>query len=170
MKKKSAPVVWILFFLLFVVTGRIYSADVIGTVTDNTTGLPLQNVIVKILETGDSTQTDIDGNYFFPAVPNGPYTFLIGGGNYTPLILSRTVGSCCVGFRGNINNDPGDAIDISDLVYFVTYAFGTPPGPAPVCFEEADVDASGALDIADIVYMVTYMFATPPGPQPLPCL
>lgn len=74
-------------------------------------------------------------------------------------------GGCCVGIRGNVDNDPGDNIDIADLVYFVTFSFGG--GPAPVCFEEADVDGSLGLDIADIVYMVTYMFAG--GPAPVSC-
>lgn len=73
--------------------------------------------------------------------------------------------ACCQGIRGNIDNDPGDNIDIADLVYFVTYSFSG--GPAPECFEEADVDASITLDIADIVYLVTYMFSG--GPAPLDC-
>jgi hypothetical protein len=53
--------------------------------------------------------------------------------------------------------DPLDQIDISDLVYLVDYMFTG--GPAPTCFEEADMDCSGGiLDIADLVYLVDYMF------------
>lgn len=76
--------------------------------------------------------------------------------------------SCCKDIRGNVDNDPGDNIDIADLVYFVSYSFGNPAGPAPACFEEADVDASGTHDIGDIVYLVSYSFAG--GPAPLICL
>ena len=76
---------------------------------------------------------------------------------------------CCEGIRGNINSDLSDVIDIADLVFFVSYAFGSPNGPEPPCFEEGDVDASGAHDIGDLVYMVDYMFDSPNGPAPLIC-
>lgn len=80
-------------------------------------------------------------------------------------IIPPCPNGCCCGIRGNVDGDGGDNIDIADLVYFVTYAFGG--GSAPVCYEEADVDASGSLDIADIVYLVNYMFSA--GPAPLDC-
>ena len=76
---------------------------------------------------------------------------------------------CCLGIRGNIDNDLMDEINIADLVYFVDYSFGNPSGPEPECFDEADVDASTDLDIADIVYLVSYMFGIPSGPAPLIC-
>ena len=41
-------------------------------------------------------------------------------------------------------------------------------GQIPVCFDEADVDASGAHDIGDLVYLVNYMFVG--GNLPLDCL
>lgn len=73
---------------------------------------------------------------------------------------------CCLGpIRGNVDYDPGDVLDISDLVYLVDYMFVG--GPPPPCFEEADVDASGEIDISDLVYMVDYMFAG--GAAPLAC-
>lgn len=75
--------------------------------------------------------------------------------------------ACCSGIRGNINDDDNEDIDISDLVYFVSYSFATPSGPAPPCFEEADLNADFNLDIADIVYLVTYMFNG--GAEPLLC-
>lgn len=86
---------------------------------------------------------------------------------YTPGKIN--VGGCCVGIRGNVDGDASDEINIADIVYFVSYAFGSPNGPAPPCFEEADVDGSGSLDIADIVYLVDYSFGTPNGPAPVPC-
>lgn len=95
--------------------------------------------------------------------------------SYSPDTLNGlvTIGNppCCVGIRGNVDNSfesPPDntGIDISDLVYFVTYSFSS--GPAPSCFEEADVDASGDLDISDIVTLVTYMFDGGPEPQMCP--
>ena len=69
--------------------------------------------------------------------------------------------TCCVGIRGNVDNDGGDNIDISDLVYLVDYMFTG--GPAPECWSEANVDGGGTdnasgIDISDLVYLVDYMF------------
>lgn len=83
-------------------------------------------------------------------------------------------GGCCMGeIRGNVDNDPGDVIDISDLVFLVDYMFTG--GPAPTCWEEANIDGSGDgppdgsedIDISDLVYLVDFMFNG--GPAPLPC-
>ena len=75
-------------------------------------------------------------------------------------------GGCCIPpIRGNVDYDPGDAIDISDLVYLVDYMFSG--GPPPVCVDEADMNADGAIDISDLVWLVDYMFTG--GPAPLDC-
>ena len=73
---------------------------------------------------------------------------------------------CCVGITGNIDNDPLDIIDISDLVYVIDFAFRE--GPYPICLEEADVtgDADG-IDIEELVYLVDYMFRG--GVEPVNC-
>ncbi len=76
--------------------------------------------------------------------------------------------SCCIGIRGNVDNDPGDIIDISDLVYLVDFMFTG--GPEPLCVEEADIDGSGGstpIDITDLVHLVDYMFNG--GPPPANC-
>jgi hypothetical protein len=72
---------------------------------------------------------------------------------------------CCVGIRGNINGDAGQAIDISDLVYLVDYMFTN--GPEPPCMDEANVNGFGDIDISDLVYLVDYMFLD--GPAPAAC-
>ena len=78
--------------------------------------------------------------------------------------------TCCVGpMRGNVDDDAGDVIDISDLVYLVDYMFTG--GPAPTCWSEANVDGVGnddALDISDLVYLVDYMFTGGPPPPSCP--
>lgn len=80
---------------------------------------------------------------------------------------------CCIGIRGNVDSgfesEENPGIDIADIVFLVSYAFGTPSGPAPECHDEADVDGSGFIDIADVVYLVEFAFATPSGPAPLSC-
>ena len=77
-----------------------------------------------------------------------------------------TDNGCCMGeIRGNVDYDPGDNIDISDLVYLVDYMFTG--GAAPPCFEEADMNCDGEIDISDLVHMVDYMFTG--GPTPCRC-
>ncbi len=72
---------------------------------------------------------------------------------------------CCIGIRGNVDSDGGDAIDISDLVFLVDYMFNS--GPEPPCLDEADIDGSGGIDISDLVFLVDYMFSG--GPPPVAC-
>lgn len=76
---------------------------------------------------------------------------------------------CCNDFRGNVNYDKVETVDIDDVVYLVDFAFGFPSGPDPLCFEEADVDGSGVISIDDVVYLIDYAFGIPSGPQPPDC-
>ncbi len=168
MKQSQVFIFMVILLLVGLFSSSIYSADVIGVVTDTDTGLPIPNVVVKIIETGDSTMTDINGNYFIPNVIDGSQTMLVGVSNYSPLVFTRTIGSCCIGIRGNVNGDISDQIDIADLVFLVGFMFqnqATPP-----CMEEADINASGGItpiDISDLVAMVGYMFQG--GASPSPC-
>ena len=72
--------------------------------------------------------------------------------------------SCCVGLRGNVDNDAGDAVDISDLVYLVDFIFTG--GPSPICLFEANVDGdpNTNIDISDLVFLVDFMFTSGPTP------
>ncbi len=74
---------------------------------------------------------------------------------------------CCV-VRGNVDDDAGGVIDISDLVYLVDYMFTG--GPEPPCPDAANVDGdiTGTIDISDLVYLVDYMFTG--GPPPPSCV
>ena len=61
--------------------------------------------------------------------------------------------------------DFSGAIDISDLVYFVDYAFGGGPPPIPV-LDAGDFMCDGGIDISDLVALVDYMFLSG---NPPPC-
>ncbi|HOP08095.1 MAG TPA: S8 family serine peptidase [candidate division Zixibacteria bacterium] len=62
---------------------------------------------------------------------------------------------------GNVNGEA--SIDISDLVYLVSYMFQG--GLEPIPMEAADMNCSGGgPDISDLVYLVNYMFNS--GPEP----
>jgi hypothetical protein len=73
---------------------------------------------------------------------------------------------CCIGVRGNIDDDPTQMINITDLIYMVQYMFQE--GPESHCFDEIDVVPGGGVDIADLIYLVQYMFQE--GPPPADCL
>ena len=95
----------------------------------------------------------------------GNYSAMMARGEL--VILSSLFVPCCNDVRGNIDSDPAEVIDISDLVYLVDFMFSG--GPEPSCFDESDVDGSGVepVDIADLVYLVDYMFND--GPPPTAC-
>lgn len=68
---------------------------------------------------------------------------------------------CCMGeIRGNVNYDPQDQIDISDLMFLVEYMFEGLHYPLP-CEEEADINETGSVDISDMVILLMYMFFPP---------
>ena len=77
---------------------------------------------------------------------------------YEPDVVdgSLTGRSCCVDRRGNVNGDPEDQIDITDVLHLVNFMFND--GPDPGCWLEADLDASTEVDISDLIYLVNYMF------------
>ncbi|MCK4462592.1 MAG: SBBP repeat-containing protein, partial [candidate division Zixibacteria bacterium] len=123
---------------------------------------------IAVDDSGSAYVTGSTGSTDFPTL--NPYQTDQGG---TDVFVTKLSYGCCIGIRGNINYDPGDVIDISDLVYLVDYMFNG--GPQPVCWEEANVDGSGDgppdgpedIDIADLVHLVDYMFNQ--GPPPVPC-
>ena len=53
-----------------------------------------------------------------------------------------------------MNYDENDELDISDIVYFITYMFADMSPVELECPEEADVNGDNSVDIEDIVYLV----------------
>jgi hypothetical protein len=60
--------------------------------------------------------------------------------------------SCCRGQVGNIDGDPNDVLDISDVVTLVDYLFFG--GSITSCTAEADIDLSGSVDIGDLSALI----------------
>ncbi|MDX9856895.1 MAG: hypothetical protein RBT76_03810 [candidate division Zixibacteria bacterium] len=75
--------------------------------------------------------------------------------------------NCCTGLTGNVNGDPLDSSDLSDLIFLVNYLFLG--GQGPVCPDEANVDgdSQSAIDLSDLIYLVGFLFQG--GPEPAPC-
>lgn len=79
--------------------------------------------------------------------------------------------TCCLNDRGNANNDPEDKANVSDVSYLVSWLFGIPSGPAPVCIEEANAngDFDEKANVSDVSYLVAWLFGIPSGPAPPAC-
>lgn len=90
--------------------------------------------------------------------------------SYVPDTLAGAVAveiNCCIGFRGNVNGDPDDKVNVEDLTFLVDYLFRD--GAVPPCIEEANVDgdASRSIAVTDITYLVEFLFKG--GPIPAFC-
>ena len=85
------------------------------------------------------------------------------GGRPT-LTLTLLLGECCIGNRGDFNNDGKDA-NILDLTFMVDRIFRG--GPRPVCDKEADVNNDGtAANILDLTFLVDFIFRGGPASDP----
>ena len=71
--------------------------------------------------------------------------------------------SCCVNLTGNVDCDPTDASDISDLSALIDnlYISFTPL----CCQKEANVDGQPGIDISDLSALIDYLYIsfTPPA-------
>jgi hypothetical protein len=74
-------------------------------------------------------------------------------------------GGCCRGIRGNVDGDPNDLVNISDMTYLVAYLFSG--GAEPPCYEEGDVNGDSIINISDMTYLVAFLFSG--GPSPAAC-
>lgn len=83
--------------------------------------------------------------------------------------LDVNLSNCCIGTRGNVNADPEQKVNITDITYLVEFLFGVPTGPAPQCNEEANAngDPEEKVNITDLTYLTTFLFGS--GPPPTSC-
>jgi hypothetical protein len=109
------------------------------------------------------SQNPLDPIFIPVQYQGGPIIVLIDA---ALIICPADTGGCCIPpIRGNVDYDPLDLINISDMTYLVAFLFSG--GAAPPCFPEADVNADMVINISDMTYLVAYLFSG--GPAPLPC-
>ncbi|MEW6049699.1 MAG: thrombospondin type 3 repeat-containing protein [Candidatus Zixiibacteriota bacterium] len=98
--------------------------------------------------------SDVDGDLVPDNVDNCPS--VSNPGQLDADFDGRGDACCCLGTTGNVDGDPGDVIDISDLSAMVDYLFFG--GGISNCFEENDADRSLAVDISDLQLLIDFLF------------
>jgi hypothetical protein len=77
-------------------------------------------------------------------------------------------GPCCVGLRGNVDMDPDDYTDVSDILFLARAVLLG--GAEPTCMDEANVAEIEAdiLDVSDVLYLAraALLGGDPPPPCP----
>ena len=86
-------------------------------------------------------------------------------------IFNPSPPTCCRGLAGNANGDSEDKANVADVSYLVSWLFGIPSGPAPLCIAEANAngDIEDKVNVSDVSYLVEYLFGIPSGPAPPLC-
>jgi hypothetical protein len=67
---------------------------------------------------------------------------------------------CCVGSTGNLNCDPGEVVDISDVTLLVNYLFVTFDDLCCPAEANTNGDSSATVDISDLTRLVNHLFVT----------
>ncbi|MDF1545425.1 MAG: thrombospondin type 3 repeat-containing protein [bacterium] len=111
---------------------------------------------------------DVDGDGFCADVDNCPGIFNPGQEDLNSNSIGDICENCCLGTAGNVNYDPGDNIDVTDLTFLVDFLFIA--GQEPPCQDEGNIDGLSTplpIDISDLTYLVDYIFGG--GPTPTAC-
>ncbi len=156
----------------------VLARPVSGLVKSSQTALPIAGAIVKILQTGDSTQTDGAGKYVFADVPDGSYTFMVGLGNYRPKILTNVLvsPSCCLpgpsSWRGDVDQSGGFPA-LADLSKLISFLKSQPSHYVLPCNDQANVDAAPAGNsvpgLPDLSKLISYLKNQPGHWGLMPC-
>ncbi len=96
---------------------------------------------------------------FDPAAPSVANTWM-GGWSfaYCGNMLGDVAGSCCVGVTGNVDGDPLEGIDISDLSALIDYLYISFTVPSCLAEANCDGDIGGGVDIADLSALIDYLY------------
>ncbi|MBN2226674.1 MAG: succinylglutamate desuccinylase/aspartoacylase family protein [candidate division Zixibacteria bacterium] len=145
------------------IQGEVYSYQLTatggtGTLTWNDKNNDLNGKGLTLSSTGllSGTPTGSDNITFWGTVADA-----LGSSAERQFTLSVSASYIC----GDVNDDL--AINLLDILYLISYIYGTPQGPAPDPMESGDVnDGDGSVNLLDILYLIDYIYGTPQGPAP----
>lgn len=63
---------------------------------------------------------------------------------------------CCTGTTGNVDGDPFESVDVTDLTALIDFLYIT--YTPPPCYDEANVDGRDVIDIADVKALICYLY------------
>lgn len=112
--------------------------EISGTITDNNSGDPIEGAMVFVASTdfsyGNVAFTDMDGQFYMPAVPFGEYNLMVEAEGYFPgyrlkfyvdnqniapyFDIKLNVGEFASAFRGVVQNEAGGPIDMALVLAF----------------------------------------------------
>jgi M6 family metalloprotease-like protein len=170
--------------------GAPFTSEVSGKEEFNTTTTPNSDsyfgpsgVIVKVDSiVGDKLYANVtnpnhdnDGDGWGASFDNCPNTYNPDQADADDNQIGDACEGCCLGYRGNVNNDPEDKVNIADVTCIIGYLFGDPEAPEPecdiACIEEANAngDPVESVNISDVTFLVAYLFGLPAGAAPPAC-
>ncbi len=97
--------------------------------------------------------------------PDVPYFFALKAvdeaGNWsemTNVVTNIVCDSPCLAYRGNVDSDPLDEVNVADLSYLVDFLFHG--GPPPICMLEANIDGDPyeEVTVMDVTALISYLF------------
>ena len=80
-------------------------------------------------------------------------------GDYSPYVVNGSLSlGCCEGLVGNVDNDPDETVDVSDVTMLVLNLFVD--FRSLPCTREANIDGdpNGRVDIADLTRLLDYLY------------
>jgi len=88
--------IYLLLLLMLIAPAAVFSQKsydgiIRGTIIDAETQSPVEDAVIEILNTGDKTTTDSNGNFFFQNLKYDSYQIKISGTGYDPLIKSDLI-------------------------------------------------------------------------------
>jgi hypothetical protein len=83
------------------------------------------------------------------------WSFLASGGF---LGTNGVPPSCCVGVTGNVDGDPLEGIDISDLSALIDFLYISFTPPACMAEANTDGDIGGGVDISDLSALIDFLY------------
>ncbi len=173
----TVPISWAGSLALPLDSIRMTGLRTAGLILDTLyTNLPMKQLVVRLRATGSNTIPTGNGPILslwfrspiikLPGVNQVNVQSFAGyaplcvssAGFYTPEISSNggVTMSCCVGTRGNVDNDPLQGVDIADLTTLVDHLFISFVPLA--CADEGNIDGIGGVDIGDLTALVDHLF------------